>query len=94
MNQKVMVYGTAEDLKFDKTLKTIRKEMDHDRGEFAFDPDHFKDIASTFDVESYKLPEEGLRAYARVATTLRKQFTDKAELAKASVPGPIDAVNQ
>ena len=54
--QRVMVYGTAEDLKFDRTLKTIRREMDHNRGEFVFDPDHFKDEAKTFDVESFQLP--------------------------------------
>ena len=71
-NQRVMVYQAAEDLKFDKTLKTIRKEMDSDRGEFVFDPDDFKDIASTFEVESYRLPEEGLLEYAKLATKLRR----------------------
>ena len=59
-------------VKFDKTLKTIRKEMDSDRGEFVFDPDDFKDIASTFEVESYRLPEEGLLEYAKLATKLRR----------------------
>ena len=37
-----MVYQAAEDLKFDKTLKTMRKELDHERGKFIFDPDDFK----------------------------------------------------
>ena len=70
--QKVMVYQAAEDLKFDKTLKIIRKELDHNRGEFIFDPDHFKEISKTFEVESYRLPKEGLLEYARVATQLRQ----------------------
>ena len=43
-----MVYQTAEDLKFDKSLKTIRKEMNHTRGEFVFDPDDFKMISKNF----------------------------------------------
>ena len=30
--QKVMVYDAGEDLKFDRTLKVIRKELEHERG--------------------------------------------------------------
>ena len=41
--QKVMVYDAGEDLKFDRTLKVIRKELEHERGQFAFDPADFKD---------------------------------------------------
>ena len=59
--------------------------MDSDRGEFVFDPDDFKDIASTFEVESYRLPEEGLLEYAKLATKLRRQFAQKAEVAKAKL---------
>ena len=66
-----MVYKAAEDLKFDKSLKTIRKEMAHDRGEFVFDPDDFKEVAASFEVDSYRLPKEGLLEYARLATMLR-----------------------
>ena len=78
-----MVYQAAEDLKFDKTLKTIRKELEQDRGSFVFDPDDFKEEAATFDVESYRLPKEGLLEYGRLATRLRKQFQEKADAAKA-----------
>ena len=46
--------------------------MDCDRGESVFDPDDFKDVASTFEVESYRLPEEGLLEYAKLATKLRR----------------------
>ena len=41
--QKVMVYDAGEDLKFDRTLKVIRKELEHNRGQFVFDPADFKD---------------------------------------------------
>ena len=67
-SQRVMVYNAAEDLKFDKSLNTIRKEMDSDRGEFVFDPDDFKEVAKGFEVESYRLPEEGLLEYGKLAT--------------------------
>ena len=43
--QRVMVYNAEEDLKFDRKLKTIRKELDQARGEFTFDPSDFKDVA-------------------------------------------------
>ena len=78
-----MVYETAEDLKFDKTLKTIRNELDHNLGEFVFDPDDFKEIAQTFEVESYRLPREGLLEYARLTTRLRKEFQAKADAHRA-----------
>ena len=78
-SQRVMVFDAAEDLKFDKTLKTIRKEMDSDRGQFVFDPDDFKEAAKSFEVESYRLPEEGLLEYGKLATQLRQGFTEKAQ---------------
>jgi len=38
---------------------------------FIFDPDDFKGQAQALAVESYRLPEEGLREYAKLATQLR-----------------------
>ena len=42
-------------------------------------------MAKSFEEESYKLPEEGLLEYARLATKLRNQFTEKAEAAKVKL---------
>ena len=81
--QKLMVYEAAEDLKFDKTLKTIRNELDHSRGQFVFDPDDFKEVAHTFEVESYRLPREGLLEYGKLTTRLRKEFQAKADAHRA-----------
>ena len=61
----------------------IRKELGHARGEFTFDPGDFKEVASGFKEEAYQLPEQGLLEYARVATQLRKQFTERALAAQA-----------
>ena len=71
-SQRVMVYNAEEDLKFDRTLKVIRKELDRRRGQFIFDPNDFKELASSFDEESYRLPTEGLLEYAKLASRLRQ----------------------
>ena len=39
-------------------------------------------VAKSFEEESYRLPEEGLLEYAKLATKLRRQFTEKAEAAR------------
>ena len=65
-----MVYDAGEDLKFDRSLKVIRKEMEHNRGQFIFDPADFKDTAASFDEESYRLSKDGLLEYAAIATKL------------------------
>ena len=83
ITQKVMVYEAEKDNQFDKNLRVIRKELEHDRGQFVFDPDQYKNIAKQFEVESYRLPKEGLLEYARLASRIRSQFQDKAEAAKA-----------
>ena len=54
-SQRVMVYKAAEDLKFDKSLKTIRKEMDQSRGEFVFDPEDFKEVAFKVKIKICKM---------------------------------------
>ena len=71
-SQIVMVYNAEEDLKFDRTLKVIRKELDRRRGQFTFDPNDLKELASSFDEESYRLPKEGLLEYAKLASRLRQ----------------------
>ena len=65
-----MVYDAGEDLRFDRTLLVIRKELEHDRGQFIFDPADFKDTAASFDEESYMLSRDGLLEYAALATKL------------------------
>ena len=87
-SQKVMVYDAGEDLKFDRTLKVIRKELEHDRGEFVFDPADFKEAAASFDEESYRLPRDGLLEYAVLATRLRRHFTQKADAAREETLAP------
>lgn len=71
-SQKIMVYNGEEDVRFDKNLKAIRKEVSQANGTFVFDPEDFKEDAKSFSVEAYRLPEEGLLEYARLATNLRE----------------------
>lgn len=70
-NQKVMVYEGQKDLLFDKNQKTLRRELSHDRGQFVFDPEDFKGQSKNFKIESFRLPEDGLHEYARLASRLR-----------------------
>lgn len=77
-NQRIMVYDAMEDMRFDKNLQTIRKEVAQKRGTFVFDPEDFKEDAKSFTVAAYQLPEEGLLEYARQATQLRIMFLNKA----------------
>ena len=37
--------------------------MEGRRGQFIFDPNDFKELAASFDEESYRLPKEGLLEY-------------------------------
>ena len=53
--QRLMVYEGSKDLKWDKTLKTIRKEADFNGGEFIFDPDSLREEAKEFRVETSRL---------------------------------------
>ena len=67
-----MVYDGEADARFDKNLKVIRKETAQVRGQFVFDPDDFKDDAKAFTVDAYRLPQQGLLEYAKLATRLRE----------------------
>ena len=67
-----MVFDAQKDLKFDKNLKTLRRELAHSRGTFVFDPSDFNDQAQDFTIEGYRLSEVGLVEYAKLATQLRR----------------------
>ena len=69
-----MVYDCSKDLAFDKNVKTLRKELERERGTFVFDPEQFKDRAHDFTVEGNRLSEEELLRYGKLATKLRAQF--------------------
>lgn len=80
-----MVFDSKNDLRFDKNLKALRKELDHNRGEFIFDPDSLRGEAADYTVEAYRMPEEELLQYAKLATKLRQQFQEKAEAANLAL---------
>lgn len=66
-----MLYDGKKDLQFDKNLKVIRNESNQERGSFIFDPEDFREEAKGFTVDAYRLPEEGLLEYAKLATRLK-----------------------
>ena len=80
-----MVYEANKDLRFDKGLSQVRRELNIAGGQFIFDPADFKDMAAGFLVKDYMLSEEGLLEYGRTATKLRQRFQDKADAAMAAL---------
>ena len=74
-----MVFDGEKDLKFDKTLKTIRKESAFFNGEFIFDPDSLKEEAKEYRIDSSRLSEKELCNYAELATRLRSDFAARAK---------------
>ena len=72
------IYDVEEDLKADKSLRAIRKGAVRELGEMLFDPEDFKDQADQLRVNDYKLDEDQLFAYAKLATTIRQQIKQKA----------------
>ena len=51
-----MLFDGKSDLKYDRRIINLRKELNHDRGEFTFDPDSFREESINFKVEAYRLP--------------------------------------
>ena len=78
LRERVTVYDAKKDLAFDKTLKVVRKEANHARGTFAFDPDDFREEAKGFTVAAYRLSQDGLLEYAQLATRLKETFQQQA----------------
>ena len=87
--QQVRVFNAVADLKFDRNIKTLRQELQHDRGGFIFDPADFKDQAAGFTEAAYRLPAAELLEYGHLATRLRQRFTEKAAAARAALTAAL-----
>ena len=75
---RLRIYDVEEDLKADKSLKQVRKQAVRERGELLFDPEDFREQADQLRVDDYKLGEDQLFAYAKLATTIRKRIRSRA----------------
>ena len=82
-----MVYEGNKDLKFDKSLKTIRKETNTSIGSFIFDPDSFKEQARFFNLKTYQLTQEELIHYAKLASRLRTDLKTKSDIIRSDEDG-------
>ena len=76
--QRLTLYDGDKDLVWDKNLKTIRKEATRGGGEFVFDPDSLREEAKGFTVEAYRLGQDELLEYGKLATRLRAAFKAKS----------------
>ena len=86
-NQRLMVYDSSNDLRWDKSTKAQRVETQHDGGEFVFDPQSFAQEAATFSTATHRVPEAELERYAKLATELRNKFSQKADALHRKLEG-------
>ena len=75
---RLRIYDVEEDLKADKSLKQVRKQAAREPGQMLFDPEDFREQADQLRVDDYKLGEDQLFAYAKLATTIRKRIRSRA----------------
>ena len=75
-----MVYDSVTDMKNDKNLKVIRKEISQTKGAVLFDPDLFKKDLELFQTTINPLDEEQLIEYGKIASDIRRQVSIKANL--------------
>ena len=80
-HQRITVFDIEKDLETDRVLKAVRTGSTRDDGEVLFDPDSWKGKGEELTIDKCKLPEDQLRAFAKVATEIRKKLQDKVDTA-------------
>ena len=88
--QQLMVYDGDKDLNWDKHLKVIRRQASVAGGEFVFDPDSLREEARAFRLDAYRLSQEELLAYGKLASSLRQGFTARARALEVEGQGAAD----
>ena len=72
------VFDVEQDLKADKTLKQVRTGSVRNLGKMLFDPEDFKDKSDQLTIARHRLNEERLYDYAKMASNIRKEISQKA----------------
>ena len=71
------VFDVEQDLKADKNLKQVRKGSVRNLGKMLFDPEDFKDKSDQLTIARHRLNEERLYDYAKMASNIRKEISQK-----------------
>ena len=77
VNKAVSVFDVDDDLNQDKARKAIRKNATRELGELLFDPNTFNDMIDQLTMARYQLEEEELKEYAKLASTIRLEISQK-----------------
>ena len=86
LDQRVTIFDVEKDLKSDKALKQIRKDVSREPKPFVFDPESFRDSDVELTLSRQSLSREQLLEYARVASKVRRSISQQVEVIRASLP--------
>lgn len=73
------VFDVEQDLKKDKNLIKIRKNIEHDVSDFLFDPNAYTEQSNDLTIDNYILHEDELLEYARMCSRIRRRITDETK---------------
>ena len=77
VNQRITIFDVDADLKQDKALKQIRKGSNPGLGTIVFDPDEHNHQRDLLTMSNYRLNDETLLKYAKMASTIRLRISQK-----------------
>ena len=72
VNQRITIFDVDADLKQDKALKQIRKGSNPGLGTIVFDPDEHNHQRDLLTMSNYRLNDENLLKYAKMASAIRR----------------------
>ena len=73
------VFDVEQDLKKDKNLIKIRKNIEHDVTDFLFDPNTYTEQSNDLTIDNYILDEDELLEYAQMCSRIRRRITDETK---------------
>ena len=73
------VFDVEQDLKKDKNLIKIRKNIEHDVSDFLFDPNAYTEQSDNLTIDNYFLHEDELLEYALMCSRIRRRITDETK---------------
>jgi len=83
-HSRVTVFDIEKDLEKDRVLKTVRAGAARGTNEMLFDPETWKGKENELTKEQAALAPDQLYHYAKLATEARKDFSERAEVARTA----------
>ena len=86
----IHLYDLDKDITADIAVTRARKHISGDKGSCIFDPKEFDGKLQSFQLNKYTLPDNELRAFAEMATKVRKKFEVDETVLTQTQPGSFD----